>query len=270
MSTQGPSVHCQNHPERNAWAICVRCGVSICHECGTRDETGLVICVRCPSIDSQARAARPASAANEHGDGQLSDAAFIPWEQQATKNGISTFLTTVYFGFLNPIRYLNGINFSRRDLAAPFSFGLVAGCLGGVAALVPLLTQPEVFVQALSQMPNAPDVSPTQVFLNALLLIPVAITLALFVKTWLCHSMLRLLGGHDKSFSSTFRVFAYAEVAALLIWLPFVGPYAHKFFELFLLIYGLRSAHKLTYGSLMLALMPILLMPALISIPSGG
>ena len=119
-------------------------------------------------------------------------------------------------------------------------------------------------------MPNAPEVSPTQVLLNALLLSPIAITLALFVKTWLCHSMLRLLGGHDKAFSSTFRVFAYAEVAALLVWLPLVGPYAHKFFELFLLIYGLRSAHKLSYGSLMLALMPILLMPALISIPSGG
>jgi hypothetical protein len=91
-------------------------------------------------------------------------------------------------------------------------------------------------------------------------LLPLLVTVALFMKALAAHAMLRVAGSPPRPFEATFRVYAYAEVASLLLIVPWVGPYAARFYVIFLLLTGLRFAQGAGFSASLLAMAPTLLL----------
>jgi hypothetical protein len=104
----------------------------------------------------------------------------------------------------------------------------------------------------------------TGLLLLSLCLMPLVLTLVLFVKSWIAHRLLRFLEAQARPFEATFRVFCYAEAAAILLIIPVAGPYAEKFFTVFLLLTGLRHAQGAGLWTSFVALAPVLLIATMI------
>ena len=286
MNDENPSyIGCINHQSVIARAVCVQCGAALCRDCVTRDESGLVVCASCPddtasTFNASAGSSRPdgprmgAPEAQEKPPQAEADGGFIPWEEPRIRNGPLSFGLTVYFSLRSPTRYLKGINYERRDIATPLIFALVAGCIGQLAMWAHLLANPEMLEQAMAAatqgQSQAQATDPKTFLMQLLPIIPIAVGVFLFIKAWIGHTMIRLLGGDSRPFSATFRVFAYTEAMALLLWVPVIGTSAYRFMSIFLLLTGLRAAHRVSLTTSMLALMPIILMPVLFSLPTGA
>lgn len=288
MKQKNPNfIGCINHKSVSARAMCVRCGAALCGECVTRDDSGLVVCAVCP--DEKAAAFKPAAADPIRGAEKPgfkaarkfkdetpddSEGVFIPWEDTRIRKGLVSFGLTIYFSLRSPTRYLKGINYERRDIATPLIFALIAGCLGQLAMWSQLIADPELLKKAMMATPQgqvqAQNIDPQAFLLQLLPIIPIAVSAFLFVKAWIGHSMIRLLGGDSRPFSATFRVFAYTEAMALLMWVPHIGTSAYRFMTIFMLLTGIRAAHRVSLTTSMLALMPIILMPVLFSMPTGA
>ena len=89
--------------------------------------------------------------------------------------------------------------------------------------------------------------------------IPLAVALGLFFKSWIAHTLM-LIGAATRPYESTFRVFAYAEVSTVFLLIPVLGPFAQKFFMVFLVLNGLRAAHSAGLTAGIIALLPIIAM----------
>jgi hypothetical protein len=59
MPSPAIAVHCLNHPDRPALAICVSCGKAVCAACSTRWE-GMHHCISCLAARRQAAGQRAA------------------------------------------------------------------------------------------------------------------------------------------------------------------------------------------------------------------
>ncbi|MEE2757046.1 MAG: Yip1 family protein [Myxococcota bacterium] len=287
MNDKNPSfIGCINHNSVSARAVCVRCGSPLCGECVSRDDAGLVVCVVCPqerpatpdaAFRGQQPTQRPGFKAAKDEKPQVQDdgeGSFIPWEDTRIRKGLLSFGLTVYFSLRSPNRYLKGINYERKDIATPLIFALIAGCLGQLAMWSQLIADPELLRQAMMATPQgqaqAQNIDPQGFLLQLLPIIPIAVSAFLFVKAWIGHSMIRLLGGDSRPFAATFRVFAYTEAMAILMWIPHIGTSVYRFMTIFMLLTGIRAAHRVSLTTSMLALMPIILMPVLFSLPTGA
>lgn len=181
----------------------------------------------------------------------------IPWEHPGVGPDALAFFRTTREALLGPTRYMGRIPWQRNDFYTPLLFALMAGIIGqvglvGQSAFMPL--------PAPIALPGLPALPAWVALLLALPLSPVVLTLSLFVKAGLGHLLLRMAGQPPRPFEATFRVFAYAEVASLLLVVPMIGLYASRFYVIFLLLTGLRFAQGAGFAAALLAMLPTLVL----------
>tara|TARA_B100001250_G_C19728176_1_gene757098 strand:- start:596 stop:1171 length:576 start_codon:yes stop_codon:yes gene_type:complete len=187
----------------------------------------------------------------------------VPWENKTHPSDLGAFLRTVVIGIMHPIIYMQQIPWRKSNLMTPLIFAVLAGMLGQVGQTARLLANPSHIEEALKSVPELAHLSPTMFVLCLLPFIPITLAVSLFLKSWIAHTLLLLINATRGPFEMTFRVFAYTEVATVLLLLPVLGPYAHKFYVVFLVLNGLRESHGAGLGAGLLALMPMLLLQAL-------
>ena len=259
---------CILHPDAPAFARCVPCGRGVCGQCLSRDPDGLVQCVQCAAgvdIDvvlaaREVEATPPESPSMAH-PGPLSVADVVAWEAPRTTSDALAFWRTTIEGLSSPNRYMARIPWVRGDLRNPMMYGLLAGCVGQAALILQLAADPDA-IEIPGVMLSSGAV--TGLLLLSLCLMPLVLVFALFVKSWIAHRLLRFLETQERPFEATFRVFCYAEASAVLLLIPVAGPYAEKFFAVFLLLTGLRHAQGAGLWTSFVALAPVLLIATLI------
>jgi len=288
MSRTGerPSLRCVYHPDRSAFAACFECADQLCGDCTQRGDDGLARCAACLSEELNP-GQHPYDAVEPPLDEQSSDRSkpivdvvtlgtepsspgpqapgeeFVPWENKRHISDLGAFVRTVSIGIFRPFLYMEKIPWQRADLMTPLIFAVLAGMWGQVGQIARLLANPQHIEEALKATPEIAHLSPTMIVLCMIPLMPLAIAVGLFLKSWIAHALLKLLNATGGPFETTFRVFAYAEVANVLFLVPILGPYAQKFYVVFLVLNGLRSGHGAGLGAGLLALMPMLLLQTL-------
>lgn len=276
---------CPIHPGAAAVASCVGCGRWVCDACRRVDDDGLCQCPAClsgtePFTPGQDAGEAPAAARAPASDAPAprepaarealparpspptpSDAppimtlgpTPIPWERPEGRD-VMAFLLTAREAMLGPTRYMGRVPWVRGDLRTPLLFAVLAGVIGQLCALGQVaFFSPPTPVAGLGALPPG-------LALASAPLLPLVVLVALFLKAGSAHAMLRLAGAPPRPFEATFRVFAYAEVASLLLIVPWVGPLAARFYVIFLLLTGLRFAQVAGFSASLLALAPSLLL----------
>lgn len=259
---------CILHPDAPAFARCVPCGRGVCGQCLSRDPDGLVQCVQCATgvdidlvLAAREEEAEPSESTSTPDLRSRADAEVVAWEAARTTSDALAFWRTTVEGLSSPNRYMARIPWVRGDLRNPMMYGLLAGCVGQLALILQLAADAEAF-----QIPGVllSSGAITGLLLLSLCLMPLVLTLVLFVKSWIAHRLLRFLEAQARPFEATFRVFCYAEAAAILLIIPVAGPYAEKFFTVFLLLTGLRHAQGAGLWTSFVALAPVLLIATMI------
>lgn len=236
-------------------AACIECGRLVCADCRTVADDGLCWCAECLAaplpMPEPERTADPPSAASPTPipDGPTP----IPWEHPERRD-IVAFAHTVREALLGPSRYMGSIPWLRGDLRTPLLFAVLASVLGQLGLMLQT-----AFIPPLTPAGGLAALPPGMALATAPLL-PLLVTVALFLKALAAHAMLRVAGSPPRPFEATFRVYAYAEVASLLLIVPWVGPYAARFYVIFLLLTGLRFAQGAGFSASLLAMAPTLLL----------
>jgi hypothetical protein len=253
-------------------AACIECGRLVCAGCRTVADDGLCWCAECLAaplpMPEPERTADPPSTAHPPAAADRSFAASptptpipsgpggptpIPWEHPENRD-IVAFAQTVREALLGPSRYMGSIPWLRGDLRTPLLFAVLASVLGQLGLMLQT-----AFIPPLTPTGGLAALPPGMALATAPLL-PLLVTVALFLKALAAHAMLRVAGSPPRPFEATFRVYAYAEVASLLLIVPWVGPYAARFYVIFLLLTGLRFAQGAGFSASLLAMAPTLLL----------
>lgn len=277
------ALRCPAHPEAPAVAACVACGRWVCADCRRVEADGLARCAQCVAEASAppepAAAARPepppsdrptapdppagalplaATAAHPPGAAeptvQVVGPIPVPWEEPRRHRDLPAFLLTAREALLGPTRYMGRVPWQRRDLRTPLIFAVLAGVIGqlGLILITRFVGPPAGLSSAaggFAQLPIGGALATTP-------LLPLMVTVSIFVGSWLAHAMLRLAGDPPRPYEATFRVYAYAEVSSLLLLVPWVGPYAARFYFVFLLLTGLRLSQGAGFSASLLAMAP--------------
>ena len=247
----------------------------MCSECFERGDDGLARCPRCmpqPDLeellneaDREDDIALPSSEPSPESSPESSPLSIsapetesIPWEADGGLNDFQAFFATCIQAILSPTRFMERVNWVRNDLSAPFIFALLSGSIGQAVVTIQgalsssVMPPPKIPIPGLTHMPL------WALMMMALPILPLLLGFALVVKSWMAHFLLGFVGANPRPFSATFKVFAYAEAASMLLLIPVIGPYADKFLVVFLVLGGLRIAQGTGLGAGLLALLPVL------------
>ncbi len=281
-------IHCADHPDRPAVARCVQCGRTLCEACRNQNELGLSVCSECAS--------RPQSAVSEsqneteaevEGEPQdpkegirgdslppksaqvllqrllLEQAArqewrknCIEWENPTPRSDGAAFLKTCLAAFLTPMQFMSRVPWVRRDLRSPLCFALLCGSVGQMAVTLQALRGSD-WLQMAGGYPA--ELSRSMVLLS-LCVAPLMLCVKLILESGLAHFCLRASGMTKRPFESTFRAFAYAQVSWMAMLLPAIGGFVQSFFLIFLILNGIRNAHRAGLSAGLLALLPMVLL----------
>ncbi len=136
----------------------------------------------------------------------------------------------------------------KRD---PLAFGLLTGSVGSMLglfwqSLIPggLLILGHSF---LSQFAIG------IIVLFVLAMIPLMVTIGIFIYSGILHLLLVLVRGANNGFEATFRVVSYSQAAQIVGVIPFLGGWIGGVWQLIVQIIGLREIHETSYLRVILA-----------------
>ncbi|MEE2789119.1 MAG: B-box zinc finger protein [Myxococcota bacterium] len=270
------SQSCAYHGDRVAFAACADCGAYICVDCIRRTDEGLSLCLHCdpvaaatgagPQSEDASKLAGPANV-----DGALEvpaidekpehlDAAneVVAWENPTLPGDTSAFFKTLASAYQSPTRFMASIPWTERRIDAPLIFALLTAIIGQLAQVGYQLLNPGHIEHALQHLPGLAVQNPMSIIFATLPMLPMVLVLTLFLQAWVSHALLRLFGAARLPFAATFRIYAYAQAAAILLCLPGLGAMASKFYLLFLLLTGFRLAQGTNLGVSLIAVLPVL------------
>ena len=159
---------------------------------------------------------------------------------------------------------MSAVPWTAPRFGSPMIYAVLVGSIGQLAQTARLAMNPEQITAAMKKMPELTNVTPESVIVATLPLIPIVVVFGLFFQSALAHGLLKLIGAAQMPFATTFRVFAYAESAAVLLWLPGIfGPIAYKFMTVFMALNGLRIGQKAGLPASIIALIPMMFMYSL-------
>jgi hypothetical protein len=268
---------CGKHPDRAAIALCAECDQFICFDCVRRGDDGLSRCSECTdnpfAVDLDVGGSTDDGLTSVEGPSTvrpspvgLADVneaepasqlgALIPWEDPTSHSDVWAFGRTVGLALMRPLIFMKHVPWQATQIGSPLIFALMVGLIGQLAQTARIMMEPQLLTNHLAGVPGLPNISPSTLLLITLPFLG----FLLFLESWVAHTLLRLAGAARASYSATFRVFAYAQASAVLLWLPLIGPYAYKFYVIFLILNGLRASHGAGLGASLLAIMPALLL----------
>src|ERR1700736_2278465 len=179
----------------------------------------------------------------------------LPWENRAQLGLVKAWFDTVSLLITKPSDAFTMMK-PEGGLIDPLLFGLIGGCAGGIVSLVfQGLFQS---VPGFSARNNAMDffgIGLWAVIAIYAVLMPLLVTLGLFLGGGILHLCLMMVGGANRSFETTFRVACFTAGAAnLFSMIPICGGIIAAVYHIVLECIGLSRAHQTTTGKALLAI----------------
>jgi hypothetical protein len=181
-----------------------------------------------------------------------------PWENMEQLGFFRAIWETIKGVLFNPIQTFAEMR-TEGGIGKPILYAIILGSIGGIIGIIwqglmstlDLMVNQEIAKYAV----NAVYLALMGVFM------PLIVTVGLFISSGISHLFLIIVGGANKSFEATFRVFSYTNGSiALFQIVPFCGGIVAFVWGVVCNIIGLKEAHETTTGKAVLAiLIPFLL-----------
>ena len=187
----------------------------------------------------------------------------LPWDDREKLGFVNAFTETVKLILMEPVK---AFLMMKREggLGGPLLFAIASGWIGGAAALVYNFTWQTILHHSMGthSMPaGMPAIFSgeglTAITLGAMLiLLPVILTVGIFIGSGITHLCLMLVGGAKQPFETTFRVACFSIGATgLLQLLPLCGGYAYAIWNLVAQCIGISKAHEIPTGKAVTAVL---------------
>jgi len=188
----------------------------------------------------------------------------LPWDDRETVGFVSAFIETMKLVLMEPAK---AFSMMKREggLGGPLLFAILSGWIGGSAALVYNFVWQTALSHSLGNTTTMPAGMPailsgagmTAVGLVLMLfLLPVFLTVGIFIGSGITHLCLTLLGSAKQPFETTFRVACFSIGATgLLQLLPLCGGYVYAIWNIVAQCIGLSKAHEITTGKAVTAVL---------------
>ncbi|MYL83957.1 hypothetical protein GTA51_12540 [Desulfovibrio aerotolerans] len=182
----------------------------------------------------------------------------IPWERQDAYGFFPGLFLTLKKILLQPMEFFGSLPEGRpKTKALVFSlliseFLLVIDFLWSLMNLRVRVGGPAQ-QDALQAMGN----SPSLYFLAALLLVPVALSVGIYLDAWFTHLLLLLFRSNKKGFNETFRVLCYSSAPTVLSAVPVAGQLLSPIILIWymaLQAIGLKKCHEGAYTQTLAAI----------------
>lgn len=175
------------------------------------------------------------------GVGGTADLLLPPWERRERYGFLNGLYLTIKDVMLAPGRFFHRMP-SQVGLLQPLYFAVVLGVVAAFFAWMWSLSGSSLQLFLAKDMAQIAR-GPFYAFLG-FLFSPVAMAVGVFVKAFLLHGMLMLLGGNRLGFEATFRVATYGEAAGILALVPACGSGVGLIWTLVVTVIGLYSIHE--------------------------
>jgi hypothetical protein len=179
----------------------------------------------------------------------------LPWEHRAELGFVKAWFDTVSLLITKPSEAFMMMR-PEGGLIDPLLFGLIGGCAGGIVSLLfQGLFQSLPGFAARNQALDYFGVGAWAFIIIYAVLMPVLVTIGLFLGGGILHLCLMMVGGANRSFETTFRVACFTAGAAnLFSMIPFCGGLIAVVYNIVLECIGLSRAHQTTTGKALLAI----------------
>ena len=174
-----------------------------------------------------------------------------PWEMRSELGlwqGIYRTFRSVLF---SPEKFYRSI-VTGGTLMEPLGFGLLFGSIGTMFGLFWQFLMMWDNLQSLTQNLFG-QFTISIIFLFAVILSPLFVPIGLFAAGGILHLCLLITGGGKQGFEGTFRVVSYSQATQIFGLIPFVGGLIGWFWNLIVLVIGLREIHETSYARVIVA-----------------
>jgi len=195
-----------------------------------------------------------------------SPGAGLPWEHRAQLGLFKAWFDTVSLLITKPSEAFTMMR-PEGGLMDPLLFGLIGGTLGGIVSIIfQGLFQSIPGIAGRNDVFNSLGIRIWVILLIYAVLMPLLVTVGLFIFGAILHLCLMLVGGANRSFETTFRVHCFTAGAAnLFSMIPFCGGIIALVYHIVLDCIGLSRAHPTTTGKALMAIfLPIIVCCGLI------
>jgi len=140
----------------------------------------------------------------------------------------------------------------KGGIKEPLAFGLLVACLG---SMIGFFWEFLILSGGLLSLayPLFGQLTAALIFLLVIVIIPVLVTLIMFIYSGILHLFLRILGAGQNGFEATFRVVSYSQAAQVWALIPFFGGLIAGIWQLIVQIIGLREIHETSYLRVIIA-----------------
>jgi hypothetical protein len=195
-----------------------------------------------------------------------SPGAGLPWEHRAQLGLFKAWFDTVSLLITKPSDAFTMMR-PEGGLTDPLLFGLIGGSLGGIVSIIfQGLLQTIPGIAGRNDAFNSLGIQMWMVLLIYAVLMPLLVTVGLFLGGAILHLCLMLVGGANRPFETTFRVVCFSAGAAnLFSMIPFCGGIIALVYQIVMECIGLSRAHSTTTGKALMAIfLPIIVCCGLI------
>jgi hypothetical protein len=179
----------------------------------------------------------------------------LPWEHRAQLGFVKAWFDTVSLLITKPSEAFTMMR-PEGGLMDPLLFGLIGGCAGGIVSIIfQGLFQSIPGIAGGNDAFQSLGIGVWVILLIYAVLMPLLVTVGLFIGAAILHLCLMLVGGANRSFETTFRVVGFTAGAAnLFSMIPFCGGIIALVYHIVLECIGLSRAHPTTTGKALMAI----------------
>ena len=176
-----------------------------------------------------------------------------PWENKERLGFFTAIWETIKGVLINPTQTFAEMR-TEGGISKPILYAIILGSIGGIIGIIwQGLISTLSFVATQEIAKYAANV--VYLVLMAIFM-PLIVAVGLFISSGIVHICLIIVGGTNKGFETTFRVFAYTNGSvALFQIIPFCGGIVGGIWGLVCNIIGLKEAHETTTSKAVLAIL---------------
>jgi len=179
----------------------------------------------------------------------------LPWEHRAQLGFVKAWFETVSLLITKPSEAFT-IMRPEGGLMDPLLFGLIGGSAGGIVSIIfQGLFQSIPGIAGGNDAFKSLGIGVGVILLIYAVLMPLLVTVGMFIGAAILHLCLMLVGGANRSFETTFRVVGFTAGAAnLFSMIPICGGIIALVYHIVLECIGLSRAHQTTTGKALMAI----------------
>lgn len=189
------------------------------------------------------------------------DAGGTPWEDGQDQSFLERLTHTWTESIFRPVDFFREMKIINR-IGPALVYGFIFKFLGQVLGNFWARKQLDAMADQIEQMPAFLQLiydryleSVTQMgAVEQLILTPFVVVFSMLIVPLIFHVSMSLFGVARNGFSTTFRVNAYAEGAAIFQAIPFIGGVIYFFVWLILAVIGWRECHQTSTARILISL----------------